>query len=169
MSAETIKKLGYIAKLKAAVTLATALEQNGIDPAAEDVSAAIGAAIAAGKTDAATQAKIETLDKLEAQAKTLEMDLGAIAAKDGALGDAIDTRARALLATGLAGSAPDPEVAAKAAAEKTASDKGKSYSNEPAQAYVAAIEAGDEEGASAIFAAHADKIIGKVTIVLPGE
>lgn len=166
MSATAIKKLGFISRLAFAAAAAEALEASGIDPAAPDLSAAIATALKAqGQTDPALVAKGASYDKLLAQAAKAEMDLDAIAAKDDGLGEAIDARARALLAAGLGDNAPKTEEAAKTGAEK---GKGGKLSV-PAAAYAQAMEEGDEEAASAIFAANPDQVLARVNIVLPGE
>lgn len=167
MSTATIKKLGFIAKLAYAVTAAQALEASGIDPAAADLSAAIADALKAkGLADPDLIAKGASYDKLVAQAAKADIDLVAMLAKEDGLGDAIDTRARALLKSSLGDNAPDPE-----GKEKSEKNPGTRVENpkDPAAAYAQALEDGDEEGASAIFAANPNMNLARLKVILPGD
>lgn len=88
-----------------AKALSKALSDNGIDPEATDLTAAIAAKIAPA-TDPTLAAKAEKWDKFAASAKASGLDADAIVATDSGLDEQLDTHARKLLDEHLSTNAP---------------------------------------------------------------
>lgn len=162
MSAETIIKQSMFGRAKSAITLATALEAHGIDPAAADVGAAIADKLA-GATDPALVAKAAKFDALAAQAKDLEIDLEATADKPGALADHIEASARKILGASLGDNAPkvDPP---KGDDKPDPTPDPSTMNGEQLAAEFERLAAKDPQAAGAFFAIHSDKFASHLNL-----